>query len=170
MPDDATTLSIYLAHRPRLVDYARRIVGDHARAEDVVQEAYLRFDSAAGGQPFEQPIAYLYRIVRNLALDGRRRQVREGGFLVSASSAQADAAIDGRPSPEAQAADRSDLAALRAAIAELPPQARLALQLHRINGRTVKGVAMHLGISVGSAHALIVDSLEYCRCRVHRGR
>jgi RNA polymerase sigma-70 factor (ECF subfamily) len=169
MSDDASTLSIFLAHRPRLIDYARRIVGDHARAEDVVQEAYLRFDSAAGSQPFDQPIAYLYRIVRNLALDGRRRDAREGGFLVSSASAQADVAADSRPSPEVHAAGRSDLAALRGAIADLPLRARLALQLHRIEGRSVKEVAQRLGISVGSAHALIVDSLEYCRGRVTRG-
>ncbi|WP_421999628.1 sigma-70 family RNA polymerase sigma factor [Reyranella sp.] len=168
MPDESRTLSVFLAHRLRLVDYAQRIVGDHSRAEDVVQEAYLRFDSASRGRPFDEPLAYLYRIVRNLALDGLRQRTRESRFMIPADAADTDRAVDARPSPEAQAAGRSDLVALRAAIAELPPRARLALEFHRLEGQTIKEVAARLGISVGAAHGLIVDSLEYCRDRIQR--
>lgn len=168
MHGDASSLSIFLVHRARLIDYAKRIIGDHAGAEDVVQEAYLRFHSAATSRPFDEPAAYLYRIVRNLALDGYRKHTREALHVVPASSRQADGAPDQQPSPEVRAAGRSDLAALRLALAELSPPARLALHLHRIEGRTVREVAERLGMSVGSAHALIRDSLELCRSRLHR--
>lgn len=161
-------LGIFLTHRSGLVEYASRIVGDHARAEDVVQEAYLRFDSAASAKLFDEPVGYLYRIVRNLALDGRRRQVRESLFVVGQASALSERAADARPTPEAEAAGRSDIEALKAALAELPERTRRALEMHRFEGKTVKTVAATLGVSVGTAHALIVDGLEHCRTRLYR--
>jgi RNA polymerase sigma-70 factor (ECF subfamily) len=160
-------LGIFLAHRSGLVDYASRIVGDHAQAEDVVQEAYLRFDRAASA-PIAEPVGYLYRIVRNLALDGRRRQAREALFVVGQSPEFSDGAACSRPGPEAEAAGRSDVEALKAALAELPERTRRALELHRFEGKTVKAVAAALGVSVGTAHALIVDGLEHCRTRLYR--
>ena len=36
-------LAIYIEHRDELLNYASRIVRDRASAEDVVQEAWLRF-------------------------------------------------------------------------------------------------------------------------------
>ena len=39
-------LDTFLAHRGALVSYATRIVGERADAEDVVQDAYLRFEAA----------------------------------------------------------------------------------------------------------------------------
>ena len=35
--------NVYLRHRAELIDYATPIVGDRALAEDVVQDAWLRF-------------------------------------------------------------------------------------------------------------------------------
>src|SRR5687767_1062042 len=42
VPSDTT--SLFIEHRGSLVEYATRIVGSRAHAEDVVQEAWLRFD------------------------------------------------------------------------------------------------------------------------------
>ena len=76
-PND-NSASLYLTHRASLVDYATPIVGDRARAEEVVQEAFIRFaPGPRSGGSVEQPIAYLYRIVRNLALDWARRRAVE---------------------------------------------------------------------------------------------
>lgn len=64
-------MRIYAEHRPALVDYATPIVGSRDNAEDVVQEAYFRFVPT---RPplllgLRTPVGYLYRIVRNIALD-----------------------------------------------------------------------------------------------------
>ena len=68
IPADST-LAIYIEHRDRLLTYAARIVRSRASAEDIVQEAWLRFSARARqGSEIAQPQGYLYRIVRNLAL------------------------------------------------------------------------------------------------------
>lgn len=70
-------LQLYLAHRVALVDYAVSLVGCRARAEDVVQEAWLRFSRQGDNAAIHSPASYLYRIVRNLALDQLRRSATE---------------------------------------------------------------------------------------------
>jgi RNA polymerase sigma factor (sigma-70 family) len=159
-------LSLFLAHRGDLLNYATGITGDHARAEDVVQEAYLRFDGAADKR-LSEPVGYLYRIVRNLALDNRRQQVREGRFFVPDDAATEHAAED-RPSPEAEAVSKAEIRALHDAMAELPERMRIALEMHRFGECKLKDIAEHLGISIGLAHKLVVDGLEHCRERLYR--
>ncbi len=78
-----TILALYVAHRDQLVDYASKILDDRAHAEDVVQEAYLRLDAAAATRLLGEPLRYLYRIVRNLALDTRRGLQRDRKRLVT---------------------------------------------------------------------------------------
>src|SRR3546814_1957938 len=68
---DRCVPDIYLAHRGRLLDYASGLLGDRQHAEEVVQEAYLRLDAAAGRRPVVEPLPSLYRLVRNLAEIGR---------------------------------------------------------------------------------------------------
>lgn len=71
MPRDRKFLALYAAHRNALLNYASTITGDRVNAEDVVQEAWVR--CAAAVAPRENPLSYLYRVVRNLAIDGRRK-------------------------------------------------------------------------------------------------
>ena len=53
-------------------------------------------------------------------------------------------------------------------MAELPERTRIALELHRFGECTFKEIAAHLGISVGLAHALVIQGLEHCRARLYR--
>lgn len=159
---------LFMAHRGELLSYASGIVGDRAWAEDVVQEAYLRFDAASDARPVDEPLGYLYRIVRNLAVDWRRRQKREATILVGGEGFDIDQAAADRPSPEAEAEGKAEMRALMAAMAELPERTRIALEMHRFGECTFKDIADHLDISVGLAHSLVVDGLEHCRLRLRR--
>ncbi|MEX2451981.1 MAG: sigma-70 family RNA polymerase sigma factor, partial [Rhodospirillales bacterium] len=159
-------LSLYMAHRGELVTYASRIVGDRAHAEDVVQEAYLRFDAAAESSPVREPVAYLYRIVRNLALDVRRRLTRERRVVEHDAEADARQTRDDRPSPEAEASARAELRLLNDAMAELPERTRIALEMRRFGGCKLREIADHLGVSVTVAHQIVAEGIAYCRRRV----
>ena len=71
------TNSLFIAHRRSLVDYAAGIVGSRTQAEDVVQEAWFRLNRLDDRHPIHEPLRYLYRLVRNLAIDTRRTLSRE---------------------------------------------------------------------------------------------
>ena len=153
--DSSIRLDLFLAHRSALIDYAHPIVGCRTRAEDVVQEAYLRFAAAtdhqrAADDRILQPVGYLYRIVRNLAVDWARHLAQED----RPPSAVIEQVASAAPSPEQAALDRDQLRIVVAALAELPPRTRLAFELHRLQGETFPAIARRLGISVGLAHLL----------------
>jgi RNA polymerase sigma-70 factor (ECF subfamily) len=156
------TLAFFMAHRPSLVRYASGIVGSRAQAEEVVQEAWLRFDDASRLRLLEEPLGYLYRIVRNLALDGRRRLAREDLSRDSYAALVAGADVHSGLTPEREALDKDALRVVMAAIAELPERTRIALEMHRFGGCKLREIADRLGISVALAHALVTEGIEHC--------
>ncbi|MCY1267945.1 putative RNA polymerase sigma factor FecI [compost metagenome] len=163
-------LALYLSHRGELVNYAGGIVGDRAQAEDLVQEAWLRFEAAAQARPLDEPVGYLYRIVRNLALDSRRRTLREGRVVEWQGESATGEIADESPSPEAEAVARAELGLLMAAMAELPERTRIALEMRRLGGCKLKDIAAHLGVSVSVAHDIIAEGIAHCRRRVRPPR
>jgi RNA polymerase sigma factor (sigma-70 family) len=160
-------LGLFMTHRGALVDYASGIVGSRAQAEEVVQEAWLRLDQAARRRLLDEPLGYLYRIVRNLALDDRRRMVRELR-VVSAEPVEraADVSADERPTPEMEALYKDELQRVMDALAELPERTRIAVEMHRIGGCKLKEIAAFLGISLPLAHVLVADGVRHCKRRL----
>ncbi|MFJ6443436.1 RNA polymerase sigma-70 factor [Streptomyces sp. NPDC091649] len=73
MTADAAT-ELFEEHRPVLTGVAYRMLGRVADAEDVVQEAWLRW-SAAAREDVREPRAFLVRITTRLAID-RLRHLR----------------------------------------------------------------------------------------------
>jgi RNA polymerase sigma factor (sigma-70 family) len=163
VPPADQTLTLYMAHRGELVNYASGIIGDRARAEDVVQEAYLRFSEATRHRLFDEPVGYLYRIVHNLAFDGLRRLSLEGRYIRRDGEQAAIEVAEKRPSPEAELIARQELARVLAALAELPERTRLAFEMHRFGGLKLKEIAARLGLSTSMAHVLVVEAVRHCQ-------
>ncbi|MEU9454280.1 RNA polymerase sigma-70 factor [Streptomyces sp. NPDC048277] len=72
-----TVTDVFEAHRPVLMGVAYRMLGRVADAEDVVQDAWLRWSGADRGE-VREPRGYLVRITTRLAID-RLRQIRTRG-------------------------------------------------------------------------------------------
>ena len=153
----AETVALYMQNRDELLKYAARIVRDRASAEDIVQEAWLRFDREAACQ---QPTGYLYRIVRNLALDSSRHLQIEQRVDDADEHLASLAAPQHCPASAALYADQ--LRAMQQALDRLPPRTCDAFYLHRIEGLTLSQIATQLGISVGLTHQLVREALTRC--------
>lgn len=152
-------LQLYLSHRAALVEYALPIVGDRMRAEDVVQEAFLRFaPSRAPADPaLNQPLRYLYRIVRNLAYDLMRRRLTEQRYQREEPNWWM---VPATPrTPEERLAFRQKLRQIDDILAAFPPRVRLAVKMHRLGGYTLQEIADQLGITVNMVHRMIRDAV-----------
>ncbi len=154
-------LDLFLRYQTALIDFAAPIVGCRSRAEDVVQDAYLRF-TAAGRDRTEilKPSPYLYQIVRRLAKDRAISHARER--LGTMDEDILDKIAAPTPSPEQIAVDRQELSLVAAALAELPERTRLAFEMHRLGGYKLHEIAKELSISITLAHQLIQKALTHC--------
>ncbi|MGE4323530.1 MAG: sigma-70 family RNA polymerase sigma factor [Sphingobium sp.] len=152
--------------RRELIHYASRITGNRDHAEDVVQEAYLRFGEMAAKQPLAHPSGYLARIVRNLALDRIWRSRRDEKAFVPNGEATLAQLMSEQPSPEQAALANDMFAHLTAALAELPERTRIAVEMHRFGGAKLREIAEELDISVTVAHELVTKGVAHCRSRL----
>jgi RNA polymerase sigma factor (sigma-70 family) len=136
---------------------ARWLTGNAPDADDVVQEALLRalrfFDDYRGGDAR----AWILRIVRNTAHSWRAANRRASVSSLPDEEAPQDAALDGRWSLEPRAGDPaqtalrdSEHAALRAAIAALPPDFREVVVLRDLEDCSYREIAAILGIPTGT--------------------
>lgn len=163
----SNTTALFTENRASLVDYAASLVGSRAQAEDLVQEAWVRLQGAVEEHIVREPLAYLYRIIRNLALDGHRaalreRQMAEQGDLGAAYLL----ATHSVASPEKVALHKDELALLLKALDDLPRRTRIAFGMHRIGGYKLREIAAHLDISLPLAQTLVADGLEHCKERL----
>ncbi|WP_420723701.1 sigma-70 family RNA polymerase sigma factor [Hwanghaeella sp. LZ110] len=169
MTNNSNALALFATHQRALVDYASSITGNRAQSEDIVQEAWLRFDEAHKGRFLEDPKGYLYRIVRNLAIDGHRCLTRERRLIAEDGFEQAaETSPDGMPTPEIIALYRDEIRCVMVAMVELPERTRIAFEMHRFGGATLKEIATYLNISVSLAQTLVVDGAEHCKQRLAR--
>lgn len=156
MSGEASKLEIYLKHRKALIKYAQPITSSRENAEDIVQEAYFRF-SALPTLPV-QPDSYLYRTVRNLALDFVRRMGMEGRYQEGddVPSWLFPAPL---PEPEQHAQHHEQLKLILELLDRLPEKNRQAIELYRLQGLKLEEVASQMGISTATAHRLVRETL-----------
>ncbi|WP_157225215.1 MULTISPECIES: sigma-70 family RNA polymerase sigma factor [Sphingomonadales] len=163
MPDGQAALKLFLSHRASLIRYAKRITGDEADAEDVVQEAWLRSNTGTARLPADEAMAYLRMTVRNLALNGSRRKRIEARIFEAGGDTEIVSILSDQPDPEVAAISRDEYARITSALRSLPENMRIAVEMHRIGGEKLKDIAAFLGVSTSTAHALVLEGIERCR-------
>src|SRR6188474_3113050 len=84
--DSAAFEELYRRYSRAIYGVVRKMLGDHARSEDVVQEAFANVWRAAGGYRRERGVAtgWLFAIARNAAPDARAGAAQEAFRLHAA--------------------------------------------------------------------------------------
>jgi RNA polymerase sigma-70 factor (ECF subfamily) len=165
-PAEGGLLHIYLSNRHALINAAMRVLGSRHHAEDIVQDAFLRLQSVSPAEGIRSQASYLFRVVRNLAIDSYRRQGLEQKWKAPEEEGLHVPAPQSGPDVAAQ--KRQALAALSEALQELPPRTRQAFEMCRVQGMTQKEVAVALGVSTTLVNFMITDALIHCRASMTR--
>lgn len=127
-------------HAPSLELFARQWCDS---AEDVVQEAFVKL---AGQQDWpEQPVAWLFRVVRNSAVNAgiasrRRKRHEAGAAAIARSWFQSEPGAEFEPDQ------------VQAALASLPIDHREVIVAHLWGGLTFQEIATLVNSSSSSVH------------------
>jgi RNA polymerase sigma-70 factor (ECF subfamily) len=152
------TAEVFQSHRPRLFGIAYRMLGSRAEAEDLLQDAYVRWHQSHT-EDIQSPIAFLVTITTRLCLDRLRKLKEEREHYVGRWLPEPIVG-DHIPSPEMQRelADQVSVAFL-AILERLAPEERAAFLLHEVFDYDYPEVAQMLG-----------KAEPACRQMIHRAR
>lgn len=153
---DAVT-ETFEAQRPRLLRLAYRMLGSMAEAEDIVQEAWLRWQRVDEAD-VREPAAYLSRTVTHLCLDAMksaraRRETYVGSWLPEPIA---------EPQEEGMRLDELTLT-LMLALERLSPLERAAFLLHDVFDVPMEEVASTLDRDAAAVRQLAARARKHVR-------
>lgn len=156
--------SLYATYSPRLYRTIIAITRNHADAEDVLQETFLRMYLAL--DTFEGRSSF-YSWLTQIAINSALMLLRKRRYRAEVGVDQTDNATeiayfefkDPEPNPEQIYQSRQSRAKLECAIKKLSPRLRQPIELRLAEDASMKEISRRLGISVASAKA-----------RLHRAR
>jgi RNA polymerase sigma factor (sigma-70 family) len=152
--------ALYTEHRTQLVSQARRITRDEAEANEVVQEAFLKFMLAAPElDSADRAIAYLRTSVTNLSLNIiRARGARPNLVAIDADTTQErlnEIASENHIDLDTTMAAAEDAAIIREALARLTSDQRTALVMWEMEGRTTEEIATALNTTPANVRHIL---------------
>jgi RNA polymerase sigma-70 factor, ECF subfamily len=154
---------LYDRHGGMLLGLARRILGDVRDAEEVLQEAFLQVWGQAGRFDPDRasPLTWLALITRSRAID----LMRSRGVRRRAVEAVGREVADTHQSAEEVGtvwnSERRDR--LQGALAELPPEQRVVLELAYYGGLTQTEIAEETGLPLGTVKTRVLLAMKKLR-------
>jgi RNA polymerase sigma factor (sigma-70 family) len=154
--------ALYERHYAELLRYVRRTFGrGPPEPEDAVQAAFAHYAALLQPDVIDNPRAFLYRAVRNLVIDQRRRalvrrRAAERGEIAILRHCADE--LDGERVLEG----KERLRLLEATIHGMSPRLRDALLLYRIKELTFAEIARTLRISETEAKRSVSKALLIC--------
>lgn len=156
---------LYHRHYRKLLDFFYAMSGNTATAEDLCQECFLRVwrlrDRYA---PTGSVLGYLFAVARFVWFERRPAIYRDQRNRRYAGDRETLADLaDSRPLPDV-AAGRSELdASIRAAVAELPEEQRMAFVLRTIQGLPLEEIAGIMGCPINTVRSRKLSAMKRLR-------
>jgi RNA polymerase sigma factor (sigma-70 family) len=147
----ADLASLYSEYRSSLVSQARRMLRSDSEANEVVQEAFIRFILAAPElDTKERALAYTRATINNLSLNVIRARGSRPNLVALDSDTSADRlaeiAIENYIPADVSISAAEDAAIIKLALSKLSPAERAALVMWEMEGRSTSEIAAELGI------------------------
>ena len=140
--------AFYTTHRSEFLSHANRVLKDSAKAEEITQDALIKFMLAAPElESTDHALAYIHRTIENLCIDLFRMEGRRPNLVViDDAQAEVEASYQVSGDHEVVISAAQDAAIIRQALSLLSPAERAALVMWEVEGRSTSEIAAELGI------------------------
>jgi RNA polymerase sigma-70 factor (ECF subfamily) len=156
--DAAAFPVLYAIAAPRLFMFMRCLVRDHALAEELLQQTFLKLHQVrASYVAGAAPLPWLYAIAHRTCLDALRRRLR-APVVAADKLGELPARIDGGCETARPTYGEYTIDAVLCALDRLPETLRSAVVLTKIEGNSIKETAAILGTTPSAV-----------KLRAHRG-
>ena len=144
--------AFYTEHSFELKTHANRILKDSLRADEVVQDAFIKVMLAAPElASAEHALSYLHRTIENLCIDLFRAEGRRPNLVaLDEATAEVESQWQDQGDHSQVITAAEDAAIIRQALALLSPAERTALVMWEMDGRSTAEIAAELGIKESS--------------------
>lgn len=142
MEEKPTLRAVFDAEESPLLRFAYSLVGQRETAEDLVQDAFVRLHTH--WEEVANPRAWLFRSIRNLALNHLRDHRRESPLDPSVDPP------DSSPNPDQTLGKLEAIGTLQLLIAELPPEERQLIRLKYHQDLRYEQISTQTGLSIGN--------------------
>lgn len=153
MEEKPSLRQVFESEESPLLRYAHGLVGQRETAEDLVQEAFLKLH--AHWEDVTHPRSWLFRSVRNLALNHIRNHKRE-----SAINATEEFPSD-QPEPDQALGRLEALGTLRLVIAELDSDSRDLISLKYHENLKYEQISQRTGLSISNVGYKLHHALKH---------
>lgn len=168
---DGASFAVLLdKHRSSVILFLYRMIQNHAVAEELAQEVFLRvYRSRESYEPTAKFTTWLFRIATHLALnsirDGRNEKLQER-LDDNPDDLPSKQVSDRRPNVEAELLYEARLEEVRKAIAALPEKQRAAVLMHKYQEMEYAQIAKVLQCSESAIKSLLFRAYETLRARL----
>lgn len=146
--------TLYQRHARAIHGHIYRMTGNHALAEDLTQDTFIKLLSFRARIDPQRPLRpWLKRVASNAVIDHLRRNSRlteldeESGVHLEASTHGANEALD--------------KLALQDALRRLPTLTRTVIWMHEVEGWSHREIADHFGYSESWSKSLVSRGLKH---------
>jgi RNA polymerase sigma-70 factor, ECF subfamily len=164
--DSAAFQALVERHRSRVYRVAYQFAGNHADAEDIAQEVFIKvYRSLDSFRQDAQLTSWLYRIAMNACIDHRRRRhpTATAPFGDEAEYKMLNTAED-TPGPEDRTYAGELGQVLEAEIARLPQGQRIVFIMRHHQGLKLSEIAEGLGLAEGTVKRQLHAAIHRLRC------
>ena len=168
--DEASFGILLEKHRSSVVHFLYRMVQNHAVAEELAQEVFLRvYRSRSTYEPTARFTTWMFRIATHLALNALRdgkNQRFDARLDDDTGEMPARQVSDRLPSVEQRLVYQAKLEEIRRAIAGLPEKQRAAVLMHKYEEMEYSQIAKVLNCSESAVKSLLFRAYETLRARL----
>ena len=159
--DEAAFDELYGRYARAVYGVVRDVIGDHARGEDVVQEAFANVWRAAAGYRRERrpATAWLFTIARNAAIDAQR-------VRAAASRSEAPDLPDDGPGLDERTSAAEESFRVHAAVDGLCDREREVIELTHFDGLSQSEVAARLRVPLDTVTTRTRSALAHLADRL----